>query len=102
MSETSGTLHLREHLQTSDAGPFPALRRSREASAPAGCGPDRLTGAQDLQLTVAEDLASAAAEWKTFEALADRTPFQSFAWLEKWQHHIGSRRGTVPAIVFGR
>lgn len=102
MSETSGTLHPREHLPASDAGSLPALRRSFQASASPDCGPDLLMAAQDLQLTVADDLASAAAEWKTFEALADGTPFQTFAWLEKWQHHIGSRRGTVPAIVFGR
>jgi CelD/BcsL family acetyltransferase involved in cellulose biosynthesis len=48
------------------------------------------------------DLAEIAREWKAFEQRADHLAFQSFDWLANWQHHVGTRRGTIPAIVVGR
>src|SRR5690349_24530813 len=55
-----------------------------------------------LKLELVHDLASLAHEWKALEVAGDCTPFQTFAWLDNWQRHIGKRRGTIPAIVFGR
>ena len=54
----------------------------------------------DLQFH--DDLAEVEQEWKAFETRAERTVFQTFDWLAKWQRHIGARRGTRPAIVLGR
>ena len=42
------------------------------------------------------------AEWRRFEAVAECTPFQSFAWLSAWQRHVGLRGGMKPAIAVGR
>jgi CelD/BcsL family acetyltransferase involved in cellulose biosynthesis len=48
------------------------------------------------------DLAEVEHEWKAFETRAERTVFQTFDWLAKWQRHIGARRKARPAIVLGR
>ena len=56
----------------------------------------------DLELQVFDDLAGVEEEWKDFERNADCTVFQSYNWLAKWQQHIGTRSGTLPAIVLGR
>jgi CelD/BcsL family acetyltransferase involved in cellulose biosynthesis len=55
-----------------------------------------------ISLRVHGDLNEVRAEWQALERHADRTVFQSFDWLAAWQHHIGARSGTVPAIVLGR
>jgi CelD/BcsL family acetyltransferase involved in cellulose biosynthesis len=55
-----------------------------------------------VSLRVHSDLDEVREQWKAFERQADRTVFQSFDWLAAWQRCIGSRRGTVPAIVLGR
>lgn len=55
-----------------------------------------------VSLRVHSDLDEVREQWKAFERRADRTVFQSFDWLAAWQRCIGSRRGTVPAIVLGR
>ena len=54
-----------------------------------------------VTVRIAADLGEVAAEWTAFEQFADRTVFQSLAWLSTWQRTIGMRRGTVPAIVLG-
>jgi CelD/BcsL family acetyltransferase involved in cellulose biosynthesis len=56
----------------------------------------------DIEVQVFGDLAGIEAEWKEFERKADCTVFQTFGWLAKWQQHIGTRKGTSPAIVLGR
>src|ERR1700732_2120464 len=48
------------------------------------------------------DLPEIAREWKAFAYRADHLVFQSFDWLANWQRHVGTRRGTIPAIVVGR
>jgi CelD/BcsL family acetyltransferase involved in cellulose biosynthesis len=48
------------------------------------------------------DLDEVAGEWKAFERRADHLVFQSFDWLATWQRHVGTRRGTIPAIIVGR
>jgi len=55
-----------------------------------------------VALQVHSDLDAAKSEWKAFETGADCTVFQTFDWLAKWQAHVGSRNGTIPAVVFGR
>lgn len=55
-----------------------------------------------IELRVHTDLAEVEREWRTFERQADCTVFQAFDWIAKWQHHIGARRGVIPAVVLGR
>jgi CelD/BcsL family acetyltransferase involved in cellulose biosynthesis len=56
----------------------------------------------DIELQVFDDLNKIEQDWTVFERAADCTVFQAFGWLAKWQEHIGSRKGTIPAIVLGR
>src|SRR4051794_31707117 len=58
--------------------------------------------ATKISLTLHGDLRSIETEWKQFEQHADCAAFQHYVWLTKFHEHIGSRRGTRPAIVFGR
>jgi CelD/BcsL family acetyltransferase involved in cellulose biosynthesis len=53
-------------------------------------------------LSLHADLDTVAAEWRRFEQVADCTVFQTFSWLAKLHEHVGTARGTQPAIVFGR
>jgi CelD/BcsL family acetyltransferase involved in cellulose biosynthesis len=55
-----------------------------------------------VTLQVCGVLDEVAHDWTAFEQRADRMVFQSFAWVAAWQRHVGTRRGTVPAIVLGR
>ena len=55
-----------------------------------------------ITLSVIEDLSSIGEEWKEFEATADCTAFQSFAWHAAWQKHVGNLTGVAPAVVVGR
>jgi CelD/BcsL family acetyltransferase involved in cellulose biosynthesis len=50
---------------------------------------------------VHSSLDTVAEAWIAFERTAQRTVFQSFAWLALWQRHVGARCGTRPAIVLG-
>jgi CelD/BcsL family acetyltransferase involved in cellulose biosynthesis len=54
-----------------------------------------------VNLRVHSDLDAVSDEWKAFERRADHTVFQSFDWLATWQREIGTRNGTIPAIVLG-
>src|SRR5437868_4031930 len=56
----------------------------------------------NISIEIVDDLASVAVLWKVFERIADCTPFQTFGWLDNWQRHVGSRKGTQPVVVFGR
>ena len=75
------------------------LREAPSAAATGLVGRATRTG---LMLSVHSELAAIEREWRGFERMAALTAFQSFDWLAKWQRHIGDRRGTRPAIVFGR
>lgn len=55
-----------------------------------------------IALSVHEDLGALEHDWRTFEATADCTVFQTFAWLSTWQRLIGARNDVRPAIVVGR
>lgn len=71
-----------------------------ESSSP----PLAMTGAGDrarITLEIYNDLPAAEAEWKAFERHADCTVFQTYGFLAAWQRHVGTRKGTVPAIVMG-
>ncbi|CAN5242085.1 GNAT family N-acetyltransferase [soil metagenome] len=61
-----------------------------------------VAAAAGIDIAIATDLDAIAADWRFFEWEADRTFFQSFDWLAKWQHHVGAPGGTRPAIVTGR
>jgi CelD/BcsL family acetyltransferase involved in cellulose biosynthesis len=65
------------------------------------CGQRSLPGAR-IALEIHGDLSAVEQEWKAFERRADCTVFQSFDFLAAWQPHIGTRNGTVPAIIMGR
>ena len=56
----------------------------------------------NFSLTLHGDLHDIETEWKRFEQHADCAAFQHHIWLAKFQQHVGSRRGTKPAIVCGR
>jgi CelD/BcsL family acetyltransferase involved in cellulose biosynthesis len=55
-----------------------------------------------VTLQVSRVLDEVEREWTAFERHADRTVFQTFAWVAAWQRHVGARRGTIPVIVLGR
>lgn len=55
-----------------------------------------------LSLSLHADLASVETVWRAFEAGADCTPFQMFAWHRAWQDNVGAPRGVKPAIVVVR
>jgi CelD/BcsL family acetyltransferase involved in cellulose biosynthesis len=108
MSETIGSHYASQRRRSLDESAVPASTVSFDASAPRGFDHDfSLASARDavlsnLEIQVRGALEEVALEWKAFEARADCTPFQTFAWIEKWQRNIGARRATVPVIVLGR
>jgi D-aspartate ligase len=53
----------------------------------------------DLRLSLYDDFAAVEAQWRSFERVADCTPFQTFDWLAAWQRHIGQRSKAIPAIA---
>src|SRR5215470_16872924 len=55
-----------------------------------------------VTLELREELASLEPEWTAFQRTAACTVFQTFEWLARWQQHVGTLRGTRPAIVLGR
>jgi CelD/BcsL family acetyltransferase involved in cellulose biosynthesis len=71
-----------------------AMRRSGAATLPRGL-------ADRIELALHRDLAAVAPLWRDFETRAAYTFFQSFAWLEAWQRHVGALTGVVPAVVTG-
>jgi CelD/BcsL family acetyltransferase involved in cellulose biosynthesis len=58
--------------------------------------------ANDVQLTIHNDLAAAEADWRALENPAGCTVFQTYEWLSAWQRHVGSSHGATPCIVIGR
>lgn len=76
---------------------------SLEVSRPAGLAlrTAAVEGPQ-FALAVTSDLRAVETEWRAFEKTADRTAFQAFDWVDKWQTHIGAPAGVLPAIVTGR
>ena len=103
MLSSSGTRNISASLDQSAVGtvavpmPEPARRRDAPSQSPAAS-----TNWQGIELQVFADLDAIEAEWKEFERKADCTVFQSFGWLSKWQHHIGTLHGASPAILLGR
>jgi len=87
-----------------DAAPSPTVKailaaaneRAERAYPRAGLAP------RAVRLKVYGDLGEVEHEWRTFEAAAVRTAFQSFDSLMEWQKHIGNRTGATPTIVTGR
>jgi CelD/BcsL family acetyltransferase involved in cellulose biosynthesis len=56
----------------------------------------------DVVVSIADDLTALERDWRAFEAEADATVFQSYAWLATWQRHVGAQQGVRPAIVSAR
>lgn len=97
MSETSA-------LDAADlvSKPLAGAAEVSDASSKALVGQTEPHAYPGIFLRVRADLEALAAEWKAFESEADCTAFQCFDWATKWQRHIGSQKGTRPAIVTGR
>lgn len=55
-----------------------------------------------VNFAISTDLAEVEQEWLAFEAEAEGTAFQTFAWLSAWQRTIGAASETRPIIVTGR
>lgn len=55
-----------------------------------------------IDITVHADLDEIAPTWRAFEAVAEGTVFQTYAWHETWHRTVGRARGVTPAIVVGR
>jgi CelD/BcsL family acetyltransferase involved in cellulose biosynthesis len=104
---------------TADASDLPIIRERLEPVAPFGAEgepapsispslpdadlrPSEPTHPASISLEVYSDLTAIQQEWRHFAGAADGTAFQTFDWLATWQRHIGTRRGTTPAIVLGR
>ena len=104
MSEIHTSVHPRNHRLTPDAAGSSLREPPAIGSSGQNSGSSVLQGTAPFKIAIEirRDLASAADEWKAFEAHADCTPFQTFCWLEKWQRHIGALKGTAPIVVFGR
>lgn len=58
--------------------------------------------ASDIELSVYSEFRDVEAFWRAFEAAADCTAFQTFAWHDAWQRHAGVAGKITPAIVVGR
>jgi CelD/BcsL family acetyltransferase involved in cellulose biosynthesis len=86
-------------LATSLAAPLPAAGIALPSMVTSVRAPGTVSG---IEIAVVTDLASLEGEWRAFEAGADGTAFQTYAWLSKWQRHVGALNGTKPAIVVGR
>src|SRR5262249_17765557 len=84
-------------------GAFGADRLSDWPSAPfAPAGLIGRASRTGLILSVHSELEAIEHDWRALGQTAAATAFQSFDWLATWQRHIGSRRGTRPAVVLGR
>jgi len=55
-----------------------------------------------LALSIHDELGAVADDWRGFERVANCTAFQTFAWHDAWQRHVGAVAGVRPAIVVGR
>lgn len=61
-----------------------------------------ILAADAVALALHDDLGAVASVWQAFEAEASHTFFQTFAWLDAWQRHVGAPADVLPAIVTGR
>lgn len=84
-----------------DSQPSLAADSSPRAKATKRTGQDA-SATDAIALEIHGDLAEVAPLWQAFEAEASHTFFQTCAWLEAWQRHVGVRNATAPAIVTGR
>jgi CelD/BcsL family acetyltransferase involved in cellulose biosynthesis len=97
MTETDFELQTRPPA----ARPSPPAAAPRVARGAAAARDVASLEAGGVELAVHHDLAAVGPLWRDFEIRANRTFFQSFAWLEAWQRHVGATVGVVPAVVTG-
>ena len=81
---------------------FEALPANNSAAATLVSRSAHSNAAPEIELSVYTDLAEVGALWRAFEAVADCTAFQSFAWHDAWQCHVGAVQRVLPAVVVGR
>ena len=62
---------------------------------------DAVSALPVVTFAIHRDLAEVAGQWRAFEAVADCTAFQTYAWHAAWQEHVGDLTGVRPAIVVG-
>ena len=55
-----------------------------------------------IALSVHQDMAEIADDWRAFTDTADGTVFQTYEWLDTWQRHVGILSDVRPAVVIGR
>jgi CelD/BcsL family acetyltransferase involved in cellulose biosynthesis len=80
-----------------------ALHADTRAGGPArSAAAERLRQADKITLSVHTDLAAVEQDWRTFQATAGCTPFQTFDWLDAWQRCIGTLNRVTPGIVIGK
>lgn len=89
---------------TSATTPSPALRSRPLAFDPeAGAAARRNQAASavpaKLSLAIYSEFSAVETQWRSFEGIADSTPFQTFDWLLAWQRHVGQRDGVIPVIA---
>jgi CelD/BcsL family acetyltransferase involved in cellulose biosynthesis len=72
-----------------------------EAPAPAATS-TAVSATEAASVSIFSNIADAESIWRAFEATADCTAFQTYAWHAAWQRHIGDAAGAKPAIVIGR
>ncbi len=58
--------------------------------------------AEGLEIGVYPGLEALQAEWRTLERDGDCYAFQSYDWLECWQHTVGEQHGVQPCPVLVR
>src|SRR5437868_1451605 len=72
---------------------------SLRGDAPAGnltgasVGAAAAIAAPEIGLTLYGDLEAVASVWRGFEQVAGHTFFQTHAWLDAWQRHVGAING---------
>jgi CelD/BcsL family acetyltransferase involved in cellulose biosynthesis len=88
------------------AGPFVRVAHPNvavpEPAPVVGAAPAADSNWDHITLAIGADLAALEADWRSFEAGADGTAFQTYDWLWCWQRHIGAPAGVRPLIVTGR
>ncbi len=119
MSDLDLTVRPSARLLLASAATFPAISERIVPAEPSSLGqesPESIgrsvkvarsrvaasTSWSGLDLQLCRDLADVREEWRAFEREASCTVFQSFDWLATWQRHIGTRSGTLPAVILGR
>jgi CelD/BcsL family acetyltransferase involved in cellulose biosynthesis len=58
--------------------------------------------APTVEISMTTDLASVEKDWRTFEAVAEGTVFQTFEWQSTYVENVAPHEAVTPAIFIGR